>query len=144
MNLKGQSRGLEKGNKPRWDITYLGTKAVANGADLLHAESLAHVLDGRGHDRIHTLGLVVGEPRREVDLASVHGLGADLVAMEQVGEDGQVAIVGELINQELVVDEDAEDIGEEDNSLLGLLVILRVGDVGLDCRRERNPLARRT
>lgn len=53
--------------------------------------------------------------------------------MENIRDDSQVTIVGELVGEKLGVDEDAEDIGQEDNSLFRVL-ILRVGDIGVDWR----------
>lgn len=109
----------------------LATEAVTDGSDLLHAQVLAHVLDGLFDDRIHVAGLVLGEPRGEVDLARVHVANGDLVTLEQIGDNGQEAIVGELVGQELGVGEDAEDVGQEENGLVGALV-LGVRDVGVD------------
>lgn len=53
--------------------------------------------------------------------------------MENIRDESQVTIVGELVGEKLGVDEDAEDIGQEDNSLFRVL-ILRVGDIGVDWR----------
>lgn len=63
----------------------------------------------------------------------MHVAETDLVALENIRDDSQVAIVGELVSEKLGVDVDAEDIGHEDNSLFGVL-ILRVGDIGVDWR----------
>ena len=57
---------------------------------------------------------------------------SDGIALEQVGDDSQVAIVGELIGEKLAVVVDTEDIGEEDNGLLRGLVVLGVDDVSVD------------
>jgi hypothetical protein len=75
---------------------------------------------------------VLGQPSAEVNLARLHIGNADLVTLEQVRDDGQVSTPGELIGEELGVGVDAEDVGQEDNSLLGGLVVLGVGDVGVD------------
>lgn len=76
---------------------------------------------------------MVGEPCRQVCLARLHVADTDRVTLEKIRNDSQVAIVGELIGEELGVDVDAEDIRQEDNGLLGGLV-LRVGDIGVDWR----------
>jgi hypothetical protein len=110
----------------------LSAEAVADSSDLLDAEGLAHVLDGLLDDRVHIGGLVLGQPGWQVSLAGLHGLDGDLVALEQIRDDGQVAIVGELVGEKLGVGEDAEDVGQEEDSLLGALV-LGIGDVGVDC-----------
>lgn len=78
------------------------------------------------------LRLVVLNPRRKLDFSSLHGFMSDGIALEQVGDDSQVAIVGELIGEKLAVVVDTEDIGEEDNGLLRGLVVLGVDDVGVD------------
>lgn len=116
--------------------TYLGTEAVANRTDLLHTESLARVLDGGFHDGVHVTGLVIGEPRGEVGLAGFHGFDADLVTLKQVWDEGKVAIVGELVGEELGIGVEAEDIGQEDNGLLGSLVVLGESDIGIDLERN--------
>lgn len=114
--------------------TYLTAEAVANSADLLNAESLTGILNSRLNDGLNVGGLVVGKPCTQISLARLHVAETDLVALEKIRDDSQVTIVGELVGEELGVDVDAEDIGQEDNGLLGGLVILRVGDVGVDWR----------
>mgnify|MGYP006902563464 FL=1 len=49
--------------------TYLAAEAVANSADLLHAESLAGVLNSRLDSGLDVLGLVAFDPCGQVDLA---------------------------------------------------------------------------
>lgn len=51
------------------------------------------------------------QPSDQISLAGLHVRNADLVALEQVGDDGQVAAVGELVGEQLRVGEDAEDVG---------------------------------
>lgn len=112
--------------------TYLRTEAVAHSANLLHAESLARVLDGRLHNGVDVAGLVLGEPRGEIDVARLHSLDTDLVTLEQIRDESEVTIVGELVGQELGVREKTEDIGQKDDGLLGGLVVLGRDDVGVD------------
>lgn len=123
---------LELGSTEINGSTYLAAEAVPNSADLLHAESLANILDCRLNDRFDISDLVPGEPGGQVDLASFEIANADLVALEKIREDGQVAIVGELVSEKLGVGKDAEDVGQEDNGLVGVLVVLGGGDVGVD------------
>lgn len=123
--------------------TYLSTEAVPNSANLLHAQSLTDVLDRSLDDGVDVGGLVLGEPRGEINVAGVHVGDADLVTLEQIRDDGQVAALGELIGEQLGVGEDAEDVGEEDDGLLGGLVVLGVGDVGVDYDGEREKLLAR-
>lgn len=113
--------------------TYAGTEAVANSGDSLHAEGLAHVLNGLGHNGVDDVGLVSSEPLHNVDVAIVQVIGTDLSTVEQIREDGQVAIVGELIDEKLVVGEEAEDVGQVKNGCVGLLAVLGGTNVGLDC-----------
>lgn len=110
----------------------LSAEAVADSTNLLDAEGLTHVLDGLLDDGVHVGGLVLGQPGGQVSLAGLHGFDGDLVALEQIREDGQVAIGGELVGEKLGVGEDAEDVGQEKDSLVDALV-LGVGDVGVDC-----------
>jgi hypothetical protein len=85
---------------------------------------------------------VLGEPVGNVGLAGVHVSGADGVAVEQIRDDSQVAIVGKLIGDELGIREsEAEDVGDEDDGLLGLLVVLGGDNVGLDWRITMSGLA---
>lgn len=109
----------------------LGTEAVADSTDLLDTESLAQVLDGLVDDGLDIVGLVLGQPGGQVGLTRLHGLEGDLVTLEQVGDDGQVAIVGELVGKQLGVGVDAEDVGQEEDGLFGALV-LGIGDVAVD------------
>lgn len=76
---------------------------------------------------------MVRDPVWEADLAGLHVTKLDGVATEQVGDDGQVSIVGVLVGNHLAVDEDAEDVREDDDGLLGGLVVLGVSDVDVDC-----------
>lgn len=49
--------------------TYLAAEAVANSADLLHAESLAGVLNSRLDSGLDVLGLVAFNPCGQDNLA---------------------------------------------------------------------------
>lgn len=114
------------------NYTYLTAEAVAHSADFLHAQSLADVLDSRVDDGLDVRGLVLGEPCRQIRLARIHIGGFDLITPEQIGDDGQVAIGGVLVGEEQGIGEETEDVGQEENGLLGGLVVLRVDDVGVD------------
>lgn len=72
------------------------------------------------------------QPLHNVDIAIVQVIGADLSTVEQIREDSQVAIVGELIDEKLVVGEEAEDVGQVENGGVGLLAVLGGTNVGLD------------
>jgi len=118
----------------------LAAKAVANTSNTLNTQFLSEVLDGALDNGVDTTGLVVGNPLGEVDLAGFHVANLDGVAVEEVGDDGQVAIVGELVSKELAVDEETVDVGEDDDGLVGVLVVFGVGDVGVDCTVLRSVL----
>lgn len=75
---------------------------------------------------------MVREPCGEIGLAGLHVADLDLVALEKIRDDGQVAIVGELVGEQLGVAEDTEDVGQEDNGLIGVLVVFGGRDVGVD------------
>lgn len=138
-------QGCQKLHGHPWEKgTYLAAEAVANGTDVLDAEGLTDVLDALLHNGVDLNRRVLGEPVGKVGLAGVHVGGADGVAVEQVRDDSQVAIVGKLIGDELGVGElEAEDVGDEDDGLLGLLVVLGGDNVGLDWRITRLGLAPR-
>lgn len=119
-----------------WVPTYLGTEAVTDSADALNAQVSLDVLDGRLDNGVDVGGLVVREPSANVELAGLHGDGVDGVAAEQVGEDTQVSVVGELIGEELSIVEETEDVAQEEDSLLGGPVVLGVDNVGVDCLQK--------
>jgi hypothetical protein len=112
-------------------------KAVTNGADLLVA-LLLQVLDGLLDDgvdsfvgvRVVTAG-TLGQPGHEVKvLWLVQG---QWVAVEQVRDDGVVAIGGELVSHQLAVLPDTDDVWEVQNG--GVLVddlALGLGNIGLN------------
>ena len=54
---------------------------------------------------------MLGQPAGEVDLARFHVGNADIVTLEKVRDHSEIAIVGELVSEELGVAEDTEDIG---------------------------------
>jgi hypothetical protein len=113
----------------------LAAEAVANGTDLLDAQGFAHILDGLLDDGVDVVGLVVGQPGGQIGLAGLHVGKRDLVTLEQVRNDGQVAIGGELVGEKLGIGENAEDVGQEEDGLVGALV-LGVGDIGVDYQVE--------
>lgn len=123
---------------PQKAADVLATEAVANTSNTLNAQILSEVLNGALDNGVDTTGLVVGEPLGEVDLAGLHVADLDGVAVEEVGDDGQVAIVGVLVSKELAVDEETEDVGKDDDSLARVLVVLGVSDVGVDCKMSWN------
>lgn len=117
---------------PQEAANVLAAEAVANTSNTLDTQVFSQVLDGALDNGVDTTGLVVGDPFGKVDLAGLHVTDLNGVAMEEVGDDGQVAIIGVLIGKKLAVDEETEDVGEDDDGLVGVLVVLRVGDVGVD------------
>lgn len=92
------------------------------------------MLDSRLDDGLNVRGLVVRDPVWEANLAGLHVTNLDGIATEKIGDNGEIAIVGELVGKQLAVDEDAENVREDDDSLLGVFVVLGVSDVGLDYR----------
>lgn len=75
---------------------------------------------------------MLGKPRGKIGLSGLHRLDADLVTLEQVWDEGEIAIVGVLVGEELGIGVEAEDIAQEDDGLLGVLVVLGRHDVGVD------------
>lgn len=88
------------------------------------------------------VGLVVGEPAGQVNLSALHSSDVDGVTGEEVRDDSEVAILGKLVSNELAVGVDAEDVGQDQDGLVGLL--LGLGEVGLDCNAEETVSKRPT
>lgn len=120
----------------RYRSTYLATEAVSNTANPLNTQLLPQVLDGRLDDRVDMGGLVLREPSLKVDLAGLEVLDLDRIALEEIRDDSQVALGGELVRDELAVGVDAEDIAQDEDGLLGVLVVLGVGEVSLNWKRK--------
>lgn len=112
----------------------LCAEAVAEGADLCRAVLLLESLDAGDDDGVDLGGcvrlLVVGAIEDPVDDILSR---CELVAVEDVGDDGGVAVGGELVGDQLRVRVDAPDVRDEDQAGAGVgLVGGRLGDVGLD------------
>lgn len=114
----------------------LAAEAVADGTDLLRA-LLLHVCQSLLDDRVDgvrqvalALGTALLQPGHDVEVLGAVQL--DGVAFEKVGHDDPVAVGGELVGDELGVDEFmADHVGQNDNGGGGVLG-LGVGDVGRD------------
>lgn len=113
-------------------VTYLPAEAVADSADLLHSQCLTHILDGRLDQGLNLCRLVLRDPGHDIYFARIHIVDADLVALKKVRDDSQVTIAGELVGEELGIGEDAEDVRQKDDGLLGVIVVLGVGDISVD------------
>lgn len=122
--------------RPAEGVTYLATEAVSDTSNALDTKVLADMLDGSLNNGVNSGRLVVGDPRGEVGLSRLHIFELDGVTAEEVRDHGEVAIVGELVGEELSIDVDAKDVAEDDNGLLGGLVALGVGDVCLGCSKR--------
>lgn len=118
------------------DKTYFGTEAVTNRTQLLNTLLLLEVLDAHldnGVDVVRGVGVVAGatlcEPAHEVEVGvAVEG---ERVAVEDVNDQGQVAVGGVLIGDQLAVLPDAEHVGDEqDASVLVCLLGCGHGEVG--------------
>lgn len=122
----------------------LGAVAVADGADLLET-LLAQVLDGGvddGEDGVGRVwGLAVrrfaGEPLH--DLEALRRVNEDGIVVHDVGDDGEVAVGGELVGEQLRVGElVAEDVGKEEDCGVLLDISAGLGDVSFDCEMVSN------
>lgn len=113
--------------------TYLGAKAVAESTDVGETELGLHVLEGidnDGVDGLLVMGVLaiaaLGDPLHNVK-ASRHG-DRKLVLVEEVNDQGGVAIGSELIGKQLGVAPDAKDVGNVEKT--GVLVCLVGGSLG--------------
>lgn len=112
----------------------LAAEAVADGTDLLRA-LLLHVCQSLLDDRVDgvrqvalALGTALLQPGHDVEV--LRAVQLDGVALEKVGHDDPVAVGGELVGDELGVDEFmADHVGQNDNGGGGVFG-LGVGDVG--------------
>lgn len=132
----------------------LGTEAVADTTKALDAQLALELLDDGVDDGVDLRHAVATEPLHELEAGGHvdrHG-----IAVEEVGNDGEVAVGGELVGEavgvrrqdgvfSLVADQGrglqldvdelmAEDVGKDQDGVLGALV-LGVGKVGADCEQ---------
>ena len=114
----------------------LAAKAVSDGTDLLRA-LLLHVRQRLLDDRVDLVGQValalraaLLQPSHDVEVLGAVEL--DGVALEEIGHDDEVAVGGELVGDELGVDElMADHVGKDDDGGGGVLGLGK-GDVGGD------------
>lgn len=112
---------------------YLGTEAVPEGTDLGEALFL-QVLQARLHDGVDSLlgvrVVAVGalcEPLHDIRRWRV----GELVAVEDIDDDGVIAVLGELVGHKLGVLPDAEDVGDVEQGDAIVLLALWLGHIGL-------------
>lgn len=126
-----QSESLQQGN-------IMATLTVPNSTNLLNAHTAPHLLDNLLHDRVDLLEGVspTGSRSRQPlhNIKSLRWVQADWIALEQIGHHDKVAIGGELVRDELGVDEFVADyVGKDEDCGVGLFGF-GVGDVGVDCK----------
>ncbi len=102
-------------------MTYLGPEAVPYSTNLGGPILLLQCLNAVQHDRVNgSLGvrvLAVGpllEPLHEVE--SLRAVEGDGIAIEYVEEQGQIAVGGELVRNELAVLPDADDVRDQQDA----------------------------
>jgi hypothetical protein len=108
-------------------------EAVPNSHHLFNAQILPEVLDGRLDNGIDALCGVFGEPGGKVDLPSRIVAQQQRIARKEVWQHRQVAIVGEVVGEQLAVADDAEDVADEDDGGIGVLVVLGIHEIRRDC-----------
>lgn len=107
-------------------VLYLATEAVSSRANLLNTQVLPQVFDGSLDDRVNLVGAMLGKPFLNVDLSGLESVEGQLVTVEEVRNDGQIAVRGEVISEQLAVVVETEDVGDDDDRLVRRLVALRV------------------
>jgi len=128
--------------------SHLGTEAVAQAAELLDAVVVLERLDGGQDDGVDVFlgvgvvaGSALGQPAHKVK-AVTDGVEGEGVAVEDVDDEGDVAVGGELIGHQLAVLPDANDIGDvEQADALVLLVGGRGGQVAVPLAGDLDGLA---
>lgn len=115
--------------------TDLGTEAVAQGADLGEALVL-EVLEGElddGVDGLLGVGVLAvraaSEPLHEVEVGGA--VEREGVAVEDVDDEGVVAVGGEVVGHQLAVLPDADDVWDVQQRHAVVLLALGLGDVGV-------------
>jgi hypothetical protein len=107
-------------------LAYLATEAVTDTSDSLDSQFLSEVLDCRLDNRVDVRDLVLRKPGGKISLAGFHIAELDSVLLEEIGTDGEVSIASEFVRKQLGVNIDTENVAQNEDGLLGGLVVLRV------------------
>jgi hypothetical protein len=118
-------------NLLRGKRTHLATKAVSNSTDAFDTNLLSEVLDACLNNGVDNRGLVGRKPCGKIGLSALHVAELDWVAVEKIGDDSQVSVLGIFVGKELGVDVDTEDVAQNNDGLFWALVAFGVDDVGL-------------
>ncbi len=105
-------------SSPKRCRTYLSAKAITHGAQLLDALIGLEPFDSFDNDGVNVfLGVRVVavralfEPRE--DFETLRWIQADRVAIEEVDDEGQIAVLGKLVGNQLAVLPDANYIRKQ-------------------------------
>jgi hypothetical protein len=107
-------------------LAYLATEAVTDTSDSLDSQLLSEVLDCRLDNRVDVGGLVLREPGGKISLAGFHVTELDSVLLEEIGNDSEVSIASKFVGKQLGVNIDTENVAQNEDGLLGGLVVLGV------------------
>lgn len=131
----GRQHSRQRINSERDDdgAAYLGTEAVPKGTDFGEALVL-EVLQARLDDGVDSLlGVRVvaigalSEPLHDIRRRGV----GELVAVEDIDDDGVISVLGELVGHKLGVLPDAEDVGDVEQGDTIMLLALWLGYISV-------------
>ena len=104
-------------------------KAISDSTNLF-GSLLLQLFQGSLHNGSNLLNTMFGPPGAHIEV--YRSIERNWVALEHIGHDDEIAIGGELVRDELGVDESvANDIGDDEDAVFGRLVG-RIGEVCLD------------
>lgn len=117
-------------------LTYLAAEAVSHAANLGDGKVFLQGLDAGDDDGVYILGRVrvvavgaLGNVLHDIILAPIK----DLVAVEDVGNQGRVAGACELVCEELAVVGDGKDVGDQDDASASFVLVSGgLGHIGCD------------
>ena len=116
----------------------LRPETVAHTPQSLDSQIPSHLLYHGIRHRVDTLRLVTFQPFHQIEACRLI-LQQHRVAMEQIRHDDQVSVRGELVGDQLGVDDAvAEDVGKEEDGVVGVFV-LGVGEVCFGCEIIERP-----
>ena len=97
--------------------TNLSTKTITRTSNLLGSQ-LLDIVECRLNHGFDLRRLMILQPRGQVHIPSMD----KGVTAEVIRENGQVAVCGEVVGEELAVVVDPKDVGEEEDGSLGAFV----------------------
>lgn len=112
--------------------THLGTKAVADSGQLLDLERRLQVLDDGLADGVDLDRRMPLLPRRKVKRGVLESRNGQIVAVKEVGNDGEKSARGKGVGNQLDVLVDAKDVCKDEDCRVRRRVVGRTRKVRVD------------